>query len=376
MACHRILFVISSLRKCGPVRQLGYIIKYLNRETFVPVIVKLTEEKEGSMDDYFRAMDVSVSTFFFPIRDIALKRKRSRKEILKFTHPDLVHVHGFRPDALFSGYEERPVVTTLRNFPGAEYRLRLGTFAGRIIEKAHTGFIKNITAPVACSPYVAAQYEKQYDLSVLGIDNGIDTKFYVSLSDEEKKALQKKLALDNSEMVFISSGDLSLRKDPETLIHAFLKSRWRDQGVLVFAGKEKIRGFKKKWAHPRIRFLGDVNDIRSWYQASDVLLSASRAEGLPNAVLEGMSCGLAPLLSDIMPHAYILDSYPAGETRFAIGDSSKLASLLNELTPEETNKKGQAASRHVNLHFSAQKMSQEYQDLYLRLISQKRENIL
>ena len=51
-----------------------------------------------------------------------------------------------------------------------------------------------------------------------------------------------------------------------------------------------------------VRLLPPREDVGTYYGAADVLLSASRTEGMPYAVLEAAYCGLPLALSDIAPH--------------------------------------------------------------------------
>lgn len=55
---------------------------------------------------------------------------------------------------------------------------------------------------------------------------------------------------------------------------------------------------------------------------SDIMISASLAEGLPNSVLEGLACGLPILFSDITPHQEIYYRDTAIENCFLMIRSS------------------------------------------------------
>jgi glycosyltransferase involved in cell wall biosynthesis len=52
-------------------------------------------------------------------------------------------------------------------------------------------------------------------------------------------------------------------------------------------------------------------DVRRFYAAADVLVSASRAEGMPFAVLEALSSGVPVVASDISGHAFVGQHVPA-----------------------------------------------------------------
>ncbi len=48
-----------------------------------------------------------------------------------------------------------------------------------------------------------------------------------------------------------------------------------------------------------VRHIGLVDDPIELYQLSDVIVLPSHREGLPNVLLEGMACGLAPVVTQI-----------------------------------------------------------------------------
>jgi len=58
----------------------------------------------------------------------------------------------------------------------------------------------------------------------------------------------------------------------------------------------------------RVRLHGYVNNLVPWFRCSGALLSLSRFEGTPNAVLEAMSHGCPVVISDIAAHREIADT--------------------------------------------------------------------
>ena len=69
----------------------------------------------------------------------------------------------------------------------------------------------------------------------------------------------------------------------------------------------------------RVRLLGPRQDVGVYFRAADVFLSASRTEGLGNAVLEAAYCGRPIVLSDIPAHRFLalpeVDFFPPEDTR-------------------------------------------------------------
>ena len=66
-----------------------------------------------------------------------------------------------------------------------------------------------------------------------------------------------------------------------------------------------------------ILWLGDYADTPALYNALDVAVLCSRGEGLPNALIEAMACGVATVATDVGDCALITGSYgrivPPGE---------------------------------------------------------------
>ncbi len=59
----KILYLVSTLQKVGPVNQLSYIIKYLDKTKFEPIILTLSPEPQKSMKEYFlNELDIRVET--------------------------------------------------------------------------------------------------------------------------------------------------------------------------------------------------------------------------------------------------------------------------------------------------------------------------
>jgi len=82
---------------------------------------------------------------------------------------------------------------------------------------------------------------------------------------------------------------------------------------LIIAGdgedKQKLEYlFNKKGLNKQVIFLGRIgsNEVEKLFSKSSFLINPSFWEGLPMVVLEALSCGLIPVLSNIEPHQYLL----------------------------------------------------------------------
>ena len=113
-----------------------------------------------------------------------------------------------------------------------------------------------------------------------------------------------------------------------------------------------------------MKFWGHINNPNKLLSETDYLVSASKSEGLPTAVLEALSYGKPLLLSNIESHKEILDVgdfgfYFKNNNSESFGRSLKRL-LLTDFDSEKIRK--QAIKK-----FSAPVMSKKYQKIYIRL---------
>ncbi len=99
----------------------------------------------------------------------------------------------------------------------------------------------------------------------------------------------------------------------------------------------------------RVDWHGSTDDPSPFYRHCEIFALPSRYEGLPNALLEAMSFGLPPIVSDAAPGP--LEVVHHGTTGLVVptGDPGALASAIEVLarTPELRQRLGDAARREV-----------------------------
>ena len=142
--------------------------------------------------------------------------------------------------------------------------------------------------------------------------------------------------------------------------------------TLTILGDGPLRQELEARANSSVDFLGNVVEVREHLSQSDIFVSASYSEGLPNTVLEAISEGLSLLLSDIPPHIEITKKMEDSHyIHFPVNctASSVFESILHEIdsiTPaREEIKKCQVEN------FSDSSMSIKYQSLYKELYNGK-----
>ena len=113
---------------------------------------------------------------------------------------------------------------------------------------------------------------------------------------------------------------------------------------------------------------GNVSNVNEYLNVADFFVSVSKAEGMPNAVLEAMSVGLPVILSDIEPHKEIFNENKGIGLLFKTDIEQDFLDKLHKLTTMDYEKMSNAAKNVVEEKFSAQIMSKEYQKIYKSVV--------
>jgi glycosyltransferase involved in cell wall biosynthesis len=367
----RILYVVSTLQRTGPTNQLFSIIKFLDRNEFLPSICTLSPEVANSRWDDFVSLGVEVETLGMGRMEGALRAKRALSDLIARYSPDLVHSQGLRADSLsIAAGGGWPRLCTVRNLPQMDYPMKFGRLRGLMMARHHVAAIRRMSVAVGVSRTVSANLERRYRVSPVEIiANGADTDLYTKTDAPSRQAARQRLSLSPEEFVMVSVGALNHRKDPTTLIKA-LQGIGRPDFRVFFVGDGPLSGHCKAMVHANgnYRFPGSVDSVVPYLHAADLFVSASRSEGLPNSVLEAMACGLPVIISDIGPHRELLPETLYDQLLFSVGDDQDLAEKLSRVMASDLGRLGQQLCEHFAMHFSARAMSKRYQELYLNLI--------
>lgn len=364
----RIVFLVSTLRRAGPTSQLLNLVRHLDPARFDPVVVTLSPESPDSMLPDYRSLGTRVMSLSMSRLRAVLNRgwRRDIERLIggRLDGTCIVHSQGIRADAIAARHLRGVArVATARNFPRDDYPLKFGRIAGRLMVRAHLRAFRALPNVVACSATLAAQLRGE-GIAAAVIPNGVDSGTFRPAPPAERASLRGRLGLPAAARVGISVGALSARKDPVVLVRA-MRATADPALELLFVGDGPLDAECRREAlgDGRIRFAGQVADVENYLRAADFLVSASRAEGMPNAVLEALACGLRVVLSDIGPHRELLEIAPAAGEAVPPGDVPAFAAALGRAAAAA----GAAPDDALLAQLGAERMSRSYQDLYLRL---------
>ncbi len=175
--------------------------------------------------------------------------------------------------------------------------------------------------------------------------------------------------------VLLSVARLVPDKDHDTLLKAFAHvSPHHPDAQLWLVGNGPRREVLEQQARnlglaARVKFMPPEHDLRPLYQRADLFVLSSRAEALPNVILEAMAAGLPVVATRVggVPEAVVPE---ATGLLVSPGDDAGLAAALGRLLddPEARRAMGRQARGRVLGHFSFPAMVSRHQEVWSRLL--------
>ena len=209
------------------------------------------------------------------------------------------------------------------------------------------------------------------------IYNGVDSAVFFPRS-EEKLVIRKKLGLNPEDICIGTVGSLRSVKNQALLLTACKKNLPHAPNMqIVLAGdgplkKDLVAKAQALGLDKNVHFVGARNDIPEVLNAFDIFVLPSLREGMPNAVLEAMSCGVPVIATSVGGVPEVIEDNKSG-ILVPSQDEEALEAALADLIREVGKRRrlGTAGRRRVLAHFSLEKMVQEYHALYQSLVPRK-----
>lgn len=142
---------------------------------------------------------------------------------------------------------------------------------------------------------------------------GVDTKKFQNISTD-RKTKRSELGIKDSDFVIISVGELSKRKNHETIVRA-IASLKKDNIHYFIAGQGSKRDYLISLANAlkvNLHLLGYRTDIAELLNCADIYAFPSYREGLPVALMEAMASGLPCIASNIRGNTDLILSQKNG----------------------------------------------------------------
>lgn len=218
--------------------------------------------------------------------------------------PDMIHAHELISPSTVSLLANRwfrtPFIVTLHGGgPNGDVQK---------LQRKSSGKIRLNALREQAKKFIVVSEEIQNELYDAGISldhmitipNAVDTDLFSPLSLDEIIALRSQIGLSADALVAIFTGRLVSGKRVDQLLGIWCNVRAAHPNAeLLIAGSGPEEEALKMMNVEGVRFLGSVERIAPYLQASDIFVLPSSAEGLSVAMLEAMSCGLPVLVTDV-----------------------------------------------------------------------------
>lgn len=290
---------------------------------------------------------------------------------------DIIHVHAI--DFFFDYlawtkplHRKKLVVSTHGGFFHTSYAARFKQVYFSVITRASLTWYDGV---VAVSAADLALFSKIRKYGIVCIENGANVSKY----SESASAVPAK--------VLLTLGRLSSNKRLDRLIPFVAALQRRDpQWKLIVAGRpwdidvDTLRALAKK-----VRILDaieivvgpDEHQIRQLMRRCSVIASASDYEGFGVAVVEGMSAGLFPLLSEIPTFRDLVDRTGIGMlVDFSNSEAAADAFISKWREVEADYARQRAAAIAAASAYDWPRVCQAYEEIYENICGAKRRTIL
>ncbi len=282
----RVALVIGQLTIGGAERQLCELVRRLDRSRFAPIVYDLADA--GS------ALSSTIALAGVPVRTIGgvgLERVRRLAAALASDRIDLVHAWLFIANtyawaARWSG-RRVPLVTSARNCKSQGWVHHLANIA------AFRSSARIIVNSMEVREYIARHYHAMRT-RIDVVYNGVDTQRFRPAAETP-----------SGPPTVVTVGRIVAQKNPLLFIEAAARVRRLiphmrfaivGDGPLREAVQERARQLGLDGS---LDLLGERDDVERILPRAAMFWLTSSWEGLPNAVMEAMACGLPVVATDV-----------------------------------------------------------------------------
>lgn len=346
----KVLYILPDLSNAGPVNMCLSLIKGLDKKIFDIHVAALGS---GELIHQFEGF---ASVKIFPRSKILNFIKQ-----IKVGNYDIIHSHTIIADLFsFTACSTAKKITTIHNYPDIDSVFRRGRIVGGGLYILQKIAIRSMVK-VACSISVRDYCTNKLKFGkVIAIPNGVPPSAYSI----------KNVNVDSGTINFYYLGSITARKNVEELLLAF--SKWsvnKNAKLNIIGGGDLLEALSLKYNNNKIKYYGKTSEPAQTVIDFDCFVSASRAEGMPLALLEALSLGKAYICSNIDPHMEVYKS-DNGRSGFIyeLGNKEELIQSFDKYynTPNRAML-SQNAKQCFDLYYDMSIMSEHYSKLYLEM---------
>lgn len=364
----KVVILLPSLPRTGPTNVIFNMLEAYKKNEEQPVkflILTLKRELDNSRIEEFKNLGINVRSLYYDNWWKAfLNRKVVQNEIVKEL-PDLCHSSGFIPDLILSELHDDRIkrVSSIFNYPYEDFPMEYGWLAGRIMAYLQINAVRKFDSVITCSNFIANKLSKSR-LPLNVIYTGVPDDFFIPLGNDEITTKKKELRMPFDKIILLYIARFIPRKNARFLVEAFKKANNKKLFLLMMGDGEELEPCKQILDDENsIRYLGTCPGTLDYLQVSEYYISASLSEGFPTSVLEALSVGAQPILSDIDPHREMIEGI-CPDRLFPLENNAVLVEILKNLG---NNTKQSELRFYLQNHYSASIMAKKHVELYMRI---------
>lgn len=165
---------------------------------------------------------------------------------------------------------------------------------------------------------------------------GLNEGQLIPVSHEDSLILRDGLGLNRSDVVFVSIGEFSGRKNQQLILHAFAKMKNKDKCVVMLAGDGELLNScqqlsKELGIWERVIFVHHSGNVNGLLRMSDCFVTSSKFEGLPFCVMEALYCGLPVIASAVKGHTDLVNE----RNGFLFSSENSLAEIMDIMAEDK-----------------------------------------
>jgi glycosyltransferase involved in cell wall biosynthesis len=361
----RVLHVISTGERRGAEMFASDLIRALNRDGVSQRVAVLRGSPPYAAG--YEAESIALASGRVRLR-IDRGALRTLRRLIRNERPTIVHAHGNEPFryALIAGrWTGVPIVYRRIGIASAPGRTGWRRFLhGRLMQRSD-----RIVAVADAVRRETIDTFRVPGRRVTTLPRAVDPSRLVAAKG--RAATRGELRIPQDARVVISLGALSDEKDPLAHVRVFDEVRSSVPNAFhVIAGDGPLRAqvereVEERGLGPVVRVLGTRSDVGDLLSASDVMILASKVEGMPGCLVEAGMVGIPAVATDVAGVREVIED---GVTGYVVpaGAHAELARRTIELLTDDPlrDRFGRAAEERCRATYSIEAIAPRYVDVY------------
>ncbi len=358
----------------GPGKGLEQFLRYGALEACNPLVIDYIINNDESETDFVRTIkDTGVPMAkLFQNNPFDLAMVDQAIELIQKNNIQVLQSHGYKSHMLCYLLHRKtklPWISVVEGWTSENFKIHCYNALEHML-------IHGATEIVAVSESLRSRLLPFAKKRCLVIPNAIAPEnLQVTITKEEMK---KKLNISDDTLIIGTLGRLSPEKNLTLFLKAFaeiVKQHPNLHALIVGDGQEREAlktSAKDLNIENKCSFIGHITDVANYYNLLDIQVMPSLTEGMPYSALEGMCMEIPLVASDAGGIPEVVKHGVTGLLFPSENLSAFVESLLTLVQSKQTRLKlGQAGKERIEQHFTPQVRTQQFIDLYDKVLSKE-----